>query len=57
MLTLLLFFLKKVESVLKMKKIKMALPSRGTAAGLVAVPRGPAARGALLPPYPTAAGT
>jgi hypothetical protein len=61
-------FFKKIKSVLKMKKLKkMALPPCGTEVGAYrhgarrqgpgAVPRGPAARGALLPPYPMAAGT
>jgi hypothetical protein len=70
MLTLIsLLFFKKVKSVLKIffKKIKMTLPPRGTVVGacrrgvwrqgLGAVPCGPAARGALLPSYPTAAST
>jgi hypothetical protein len=62
MLTLIsLLFSKNVKSVLKIK-IKMALPPRGTVVGacrrgagrqgLGTVPCGPAARGALLPPYP-----
>jgi hypothetical protein len=71
MLTLInLLFFKKVKSVLKMinfKKIKMALPPRGTAVGAYrcgaqwqgpgVMPRGPATRGALLPLYPTMVGT